>query len=95
MTGVVDIQSHYYENGNVQMSVHKELSPLSITLDDKAAVKVIQEISSFEDSLQTHLKEVFSSMQKDALKVLFVQLLYHIRILDDNFLVLVNISNGM
>lgn len=69
MTGVVDIQSHYYENGNVQMSVHRELTPLSIPLDERASSNVIQAIASFEDSLQTNLKEVFSSMQKDALKV--------------------------
>lgn len=51
------------------MTVHRELSPITLAFSEKAADEVIQAIGSFEDSLQTSLKEVFSSLQKDALKV--------------------------
>lgn len=68
---MVDIQSHYFENGNVQMNVHRELSPITIPFDNRSGSEIIKAIGSFEDNLQTSLKEVFSSMQKDALKVEF------------------------
>lgn len=65
----MDIHSHYFENGNVRMDVHKELSPTSQPFTPDAAAEVFKAIGSFEDSLQEGLQEVFTSMKQDALRV--------------------------
>lgn len=53
------------------MSVHRELEPVVLNLSDKSGCEIMDAVGSFEDSLQTGLKDTFSSLQKDALKVLF------------------------
>ena len=65
----MDINTHYFENGNVRMDVHKELTPASFPLSSTTAASVFAQITAFEDALQEGLQEVFTSMKQDALKV--------------------------
>ena len=65
----MDINTHYFENGNVRMDVHKELSPSSLPLSSATATSEFSQIAAFEDTLQEGLQEVFTSMKQDALKV--------------------------
>ena len=65
----MDISTHYFENGNVRMDVHKELTPSSLPLSSTTAASVFTQVAAFEDALQEGLQEVFTSMKQDALKV--------------------------
>ena len=68
--GMVDIASHYFENGNVRMEVHKDMNPISIALDGiSTPSSVFNAIASFEDEVQEGLLAAFSSMKQDSLKV--------------------------
>ena len=68
--GMVDIASHYFENGNVRMEVHKDMNPISIALDGHStSSSVFTAIASFEDEVQEGLLAAFSSMKQDSLKV--------------------------
>lgn len=70
MAGMVDIASHYFENGNVRMEVHKDMDPVSISLSEKPApTSVFTTIATFEDEVQEGLLAAFSSMKQDSLKV--------------------------
>ena len=78
---------------NVQHSLPSTSIPFSGTSKD--ASEIIAKISTFEDNLQSSLKEVFNSFQKDALKVVFYLHSSRNRISVVNFLIQDNISNGI
>ena len=70
MVGMVDIASHYFENGNVRMEVHKDMNPISIAFEgNQTPSSVFNAIASFEDEVQEGLLAAFSSMKQDSLKV--------------------------
>ena len=70
MAGMVDIATHYFENRNVRMDVHRDMGPTSISYPASGASRtVFQKIASFEVGVQEGLLSSFSSMKQDSLKV--------------------------
>ena len=74
MAGLIDIATHYFENGNVRMDVHKDMDPTSLSYPASGVSQaVFQKIAAFEDGVQEGLLSSFSSMKQDSLKVRIVR----------------------
>lgn len=69
VTGVSEISTHYFENGNMQMTATKRHAAAIAFADVEAFAKAVTaEISSAEDGLQTGLESLFENMGFQTLK---------------------------
>lgn len=71
LTGNVKIRGHYFEDGNVQLQVDKEIPATTISgSGDKYAVEVVKAIAEAEQTLQRGLEESYQSMSETTLQAI-------------------------
>lgn len=73
--GLIKVQVHYYEDGNVQLVSHKEIKiPLEITTPENTAAAFVKAIADAEHVYQSNLSEDYISMSDTTFKALRRQL---------------------
>lgn len=71
ITGSIQVDVHYYEDGNVALSTEKHLS---LSVSSLSASAIISKIASAERDYQEELNRAFSRMAEEAFKGLRRQL---------------------
>ena len=70
MAGAIDVSTHYFENGNVRMDLHKDMPIARLSLStNQLGEELFKLIGEFEDKVQQGLGDAFASLQQDTLKV--------------------------
>lgn len=71
VTGTVALDIHYYEDGNVRLKTHKDVSE---TLADASAKGIAQKLASIEEDYQTQVNRTFVNLNEGPFKSLRRQL---------------------
>uniref|UniRef100_A0A7R9YCR6 F-actin-capping protein subunit alpha n=1 Tax=Pinguiococcus pyrenoidosus TaxID=172671 RepID=A0A7R9YCR6_9STRA len=70
LTGKVKIRGHYFEDGNVQLQVEKDIPAITVARGSKQAEEVVKAISEAEQALQRGLEESYQSMSETTLQAI-------------------------
>jgi capping protein (actin filament) muscle Z-line, alpha len=71
LTGTINVNVHYYEDGNVALTTTK---PVSITSAGSSASEIIRKIAGAEKAYQEELNRAFVAMNEQSFKALRRQL---------------------
>ncbi|CAB4009705.1 F-actin-capping subunit alpha-2-like [Paramuricea clavata] len=75
LKGLIKVQVHYYEDGNVQLVSSKEItSEVKVTSENGTAKSIVDVIKDEEESFQKALSENYSTMSQTTFKALRRQL---------------------
>ena len=71
LTGTINVDVHYYEDGNVRLLTKKDVSS---TVSGGSAAEIVRQIASAEKKYQEDLNKAFGSLSEGAFKQLRRQL---------------------
>lgn len=70
LTGTIKVRAHYFEDGNVQLQVAKDVDAATVGGGDGMAVTVVEAVTAAEQAMQQGLEEAYSNMSQEILKAI-------------------------